>query len=438
MTPVELGLLIFAILLFVIMMGIPVAFSLGLVALVGMSIFLGGPQAALPALAQISWSSIAHFTLCTVPLFILMSEIINISGMSEGLFNFTSKWLSRLPGGLAVATVCACGIFGAICGSSVATAATIGTVTIPEMRRRGYKAELAFGATAAGGTLGILIPPSIPMIVYGTITENSIGRLFAAGILPGIFLSLLFSAGIVSHVLLSPSLAPLEKTESGWAEKFRSIQGIWPVLLLIAAVLGSIYGGIATPSEAAGLGCVIAVILAKFYYRKLDMTKLKNACLNTAKTTAMVGMIIVGAMLFGYLMSALKVPQSIINVISSSKISPWHIIIGINLILLFLGCFLEAISIIVITAPTIVPIIVALGFDPVWFGVVMTINMELALITPPVGLNLFIIGGIQPDAHMVTIIRGVLPFIVLAALFLGVVIAFPEISLWLPKLFYGK
>ena len=306
------------------------------------------------------------------------------------------------------------------------------------MRKRGYKAELAFGATAAGGTLGILIPPSIPMIVYGTITENSIGRLFAAGIVPGILLTIFFSLGILAHVLYSPALAPYEKVSSSWAKKFRSVQGIWPVLLLIAAVLGSIYGGIATPSEAAGLGCVIAVLLAIFYYHKLDMKNLKIACLNTARTTAMVGMIIAGAMVFGYLMSALKVPSSIINLISSSEISRWYVIIGINLVLLFLGCFLEAISIIVITAPTIVPIIVALGFDPIWFGIVMTINMELALITPPVGLNLFIIGGIVPDAHMMTIIRGVLPFIILAMIFLGIVIAFPELSLWLPRLFYGK
>jgi C4-dicarboxylate transporter, DctM subunit len=437
MGAIELGSAIFVILLFVIMAGVPVAFALGGVGFLGMVFLLEGFDPAVATLAGIAWNSIAHFTLCCVPLFIFMSEVISACGMSEGLFNFTSKWLSRLPGGTAIASIAACAIFGAICGSSVATAATIGLIAIPEMRKRGYSDQLATGATAAGGTLGILIPPSIPLIIYGIITENSIARLFAAGVVPGILLTVVFSLGTILFVKMFPKHAP-PPSKASWGERFESFKTVWPAFILVATVLGSIYGGIATPTESAALGCFAAVLFAKIYYRRFDLKIFNTACLNTIKTTAMIGMIIVGAMLFGYLITALNIPQTIVQGLVSLELSRWTIMIVINAILFVLGMFLEVLSITVITVPILVPLVVSLGWDPVWFAIVFTINMELALVTPPVGLNLYVINGMFKDISMEKIIRGVIPFIIMGIIMLGIVLAAPQLSLWLPNLLYGK
>lgn len=436
MSPLVLGSILFAILLIIIMAGIPVAFALGIVSLVGTALLLGG-GIALTALLPISWGAIHTFSVCCIPLFILMGEVISTCGLSKDLYDFASKWLSKLDGGLAIATIIACGIFAAISGSSVATAATIGLIAIPEMRRLGYEKKLTLGSTAAGGTLGILIPPSIPLIIYGIVTENSIGRLFAAGMIPGIILMLIFSLSILIRAKRNPSLAPVEEKVS-WSARFHSLKYIWPVVLLITVVLGSIYGGIATPSEAAGLGCFAAIALGMFYYRRLNFKSLYQACMKALKTSAMIGMIIVGAMLFGYLLCALNVPHEFAALVTGLGISRWWVLIAMNLLLIFMGMFLEVISIVSIMAPIFVPVIIELGWDPIWFAIVMTINMEMALITPPVGLNLYVIKGIVPDSTLSEIVRGVFPFIILALLAMAIVILFPQLSLWLPNVFYGN
>jgi len=436
MTPMVIGIIIFSVLLITIAIGVPVAFALGSVSVFAILVFIGDPAASLPALAQISWSTAAHFTLCCVPMFILMGEIVNTSGMSRGLYEFTSKWLSFLPGGLAIASCIACGIFGAISGSSVATAATIGMIAVPEMTRRGYSEKLAMGTTAAGGALGILIPPSIPLIVYGVITETSIGRLFAAGAIPGIVQTFIFSVGILIMAILYPQNAPREKGVL-WEERFKSLKGIWPALVLVVAVLGSIYSGVATPSESAAIGCFTAILIARFYYKSLTAKTLHAAVMKAIKTSAMIGMIIVGALLFGYVISALDVPQTIVASMSNAELSRWEVLILVNVLFFFLGMFLEVISIMVITAPVIVPIIVAFGWDPIWFAIVMTINMELALITPPVGLNLYVLKGLFKETSLLTIIRGIIPFIFLDIFVLVIIILIPSLSLWLPDILYG-
>jgi len=330
-----------------------------------------------------------------------------------------------------VAAIAACAIFAAISGSSVATAATIGLVAIPEMMSRGYDRRVVLGTLAAGGTLGILIPPSLPMIVIGAITDLSVGKLFIAGLIPGIILSLVFMTylGILSlHTNLVPREAP-----TPWSEKFRVLKkSIWGALLP-PIVLGTMYTGIVTPTEAAGVGAVYALIVVALVYRNLTPSKLLEILVETMKTTTMVFTIMIGAMVLGFLMTTLQMPQEISTGIGSLPVFPWVIIVLINLLLIVMGMFLEVNSIILITVPILYPIIEKLGYDPIWFSVVMVINMELALISPPVGLNLFVIQGIS-NARFTDVVRGIVPFAFLMVLVLALVLLVPPLSLWLPSL----
>lgn len=416
-----------ALLLLLLVMGLPVAFSLGMAGVAGMLLFMGG-DGALAQLPIIGYKSLDDFVLTAVPLYILMSQILLTGKVGNDLFELANKWLRHLPGGLGIATVMACTVFAAITGSSVACAVTIGAIAIPEMLARGYERSLVLGAVAAGGTLGILIPPSIPMILYGAITDESIGKLFMSGVVPGAILTVLF---IMIVVYRSRNL-PREAAAS-WDERISALKKSFWGLLLPVIVVGGIYTGIFTPTEAAGIGTVYSLIITFGIYRTLSLKDMPEILEDTIKTTCMIFAIMIGASLFGFVLTILDAPQALTNFVVDMQTNRWVIFVAINILLLFLGCILESVSIIFITLPILFPLIVRLGFDPIWFNVVMLINLELALITPPVGMNLFVLQGISPDSKMTQIIKGVIPFGAVMALEILLLCFFPEIATWLPS-----
>lgn len=416
-----------ALLLLLLVMGLPVAFSLGMAGVAGMLLFMGG-DGALAQLPIIGYKSLDDFVLTAVPLYILMSQILLTGKVGNDLFELANKWLRHLPGGLGIATVMACAVFAAITGSSVACAVTIGAIAIPEMLSRGYERSLVLGAVAAGGTLGILIPPSIPMILYGAITDESIGKLFMSGVVPGAILTVMF---IMIVVYKSRNL-PLEAAAS-WDERISALKKSFWGLMLPVIVVGGIYTGIFTPTEAAGIGTVYSLIITFFIYRTLSLKDMPEILEDTIKTTCMIFAIMIGASLFGFVLTILDAPQALTNFVVDMQTNRWVIFVAINILLLFLGCILESVSIIFITLPILFPLIMRLGFDPIWFNVVMLINLELALITPPVGMNLFVLQGISPDSKMTQIIKGVIPFGIVMALEILLLCFFPQIATWLPN-----
>ncbi|NYT36877.1 TRAP transporter large permease subunit [Allopusillimonas soli] len=428
-----IGLAMFGALLAALLIGIPVAFSLMAVG-IGAITILGGGVDALGLVAPTLWSSVTSFTLTAVPLFILMGAIISASGMGARLYGALATLMHGVPGGLSVATTLACTIMAAVSGSSVATAGAIGRFSVLEMRRFGYRDEVACGAVAAGGTLGILIPPSIPLIVYGIIAQESIGALFIAGIIPGIIMALSFIGYQVWIARSEQARAPARDSERvSTRERLMALKHIVPVAILIWVILGTIYQGIATPTEAAALGVLASLVLSGAIYRELTREKLVLILRETAKGSVMVLMIIAGAMLFGYAMTTSSVAPTISRVVAELDVPAWAAFITINLLLIFLGCFMETLSIIVITAPILIPIIVAMGWDPIWFGIIMVINMEMALITPPVGLNLFVVQGVVEDVPLTRIIAGTLPYVIIMAAVLLLVGVFPDLATYLPQ-----
>ncbi|MHB1044283.1 MAG: TRAP transporter large permease [Eubacteriales bacterium] len=430
------GLILFVALLAILLIGVPVAFSLSFVAIASILI-LGGGFDALGLVASTAWSSVASFILTAVPLFVLMGAIISASGMGSRLYNALATIMHGIPGGLAVATTVACGVMAAVSGSSVATAGAIGKFAVNEMRRHGYNESGACGSVAAGGTLGIIIPPSIPMIIYGTVAQQSIGKLFIAGVIPGIILTAAFALFQVNQALRGKLVNVRTVNNSrtvSFRDRMRALIDVLPMALLILIILGSIYRGIATPTEAAALGTVASLIISGLLYRELNWNKMLEIFRETARSTVMVLMIIVGAMLFGYALTTSDVAPVISQTVASLPVSPWLILIAINILLIFLGCFMETISIIVITTPIFAPIISSLGWDLIWFGIILTINMEMALITPPVGLNLYVVQGVVKDIPLGKIISGTMPYVVLMAAAIALVAIFPSLALWLPSM----
>lgn len=404
-----------------LLIGLPVAFTLSLLAIAGMYFFNGGTFAFMQ-IPIISYKSLDDFSLTALPMYVLMSQVLVISGVGRDLYEMASRWFRHLPGGLAIATLFCCTIFSAISGSSVATAVTVGAIALPEMVKRGYDKRHVLGLLAAGGTLGILIPPSIPMIIYGSVTGESVGKLFVAGIVPGIILTLAFM------IFSSYQTRHIKDLPATWGERFEaSKKAIWGLLLPII-IIGGIYSGQFTPTEAAAVGVVLSFLIAIFVYRNLTITTMKQILIGTVKTNAMILFIIVGAMLLGYILTILQIPQGIVNFATAQDISPWVIFILINVVLLILGMFLETVSILVITLPILYPIIMALGFDPIWFAIIMVINMELALISPPVGLNLFVLKGLNKENTISEIVKGVVPYAVIMVVFIVILSFFPEIA----------
>jgi C4-dicarboxylate transporter DctM subunit len=420
----------FLLLMVLIGFGVPVAFALGLV---GATVaFLVSP-AHLAEMGNIAFDTGTNFVFLAVPLFILMAELLSSARFSAQLFEAASRWLNRIPGALAIASVAACAGFGTICGSSAATAATIGRPAIPEMLNRGYNKRLSVGAVAAGGTLGILIPPSISMIIYGIVTEVSIGQLYLAGIVPGILMMFLLGGSIALAVWLRPGLAPRGDTFT-WAECLRSLRGVWPVVVLALVVIVPIYTGIATATEAAALGAAGSIVLAGFSGR-LTWHELGGALARTAQITSMIMFLLIGGFMLGFVLSALGIPQALSKyVVSLGGVNPWLVLILINVLFFLLGRAFDPTTIMVITMPVLFPVVVALGFDPVWFGIIITINCEIDNILPPDGINLLVLKSIAPEGvSMNDVILGSAPFVLVLILGMAIIMVFPELALWLPR-----
>lgn len=412
--------------IFLLVIGMPVAFTLSVAGILGIIQFVD--VSFLSQVPVIAYKTLDSYVLTSVPLYILMSQIMLTGRVGSGLFELGSKWMGHLPGGLGIATIFACAIFAAISGSSVATAVTIGAMALPEMLKRGYDRKLVVGSVAAGGTLGILIPPSIPMILYGTITDESVGKLFMSGVVPGALLTVLF----ICYIVFASWDKPREP-RSSHAEKMKSLrENIWGLFLPVI-IIGGIYTGIFTPTEAAAVGTVYALAITFFVYRSVTIQDMPAILRATIKTSCMIFSIMIGAMLFGYILTILQVPQALMRLVTEGDLNRWIVMLGINIMLLILGCVLETVSIILITLPMLYPIIKALGFDPIWFNVVLLINMELALITPPVGMNLFVIKGISEDSSIQDIIAGAAPFAAIMVFEILLLCFVPEIATWLPS-----
>jgi C4-dicarboxylate transporter, DctM subunit len=424
-----IGVLGILIMVFLMLLGMPIAFSMIMAGFLGfacLTSFDGG----LFILSDNFYTQFSSYTMLVIPLFVFMGEIAFHSGISKRLYNTANAWLGFIPGGLAVATIGACAGFSAICGSSAATAATMGTVSLPEMRKNKYDLSLAAGTVAAGGTLGILIPPSIVLIVYGIQTEVSIGKLFIAGILPGVLLSILFIGIILTMCIIKPSLGtPAPK--SNLKEKIRSLSGTTEMILLFLLVIGGLLLGWFTPTEAAGIGAAGAIVIG-LIRRSLSWENFKHALTNTTRTSAMVLLIVAGAMIFSRFLTISGLPQSLAEWVGGLNASPYVILFFVMVIYLIGGCIMDSLSFLIITINIFFPVVIKAGFNPIWFGVIIVILLEAGAITPPVGLNVFVIKGIAQDIELHTIFKGIIPF--LLAIFIGLIILiiFPGIVLLLP------
>jgi tripartite ATP-independent transporter DctM subunit len=447
MSPLAVGLLYGGSTIVALFSGIPIAFALGGVATVFMFIFM--PAASLDTIAQNVYEELASITLLTIPLFILKGAAIGKSRAGKDLYDALHTWLNRVPGGLGVAVVIACGLFAAMAGSSPATCSAIGSSGIPEMRRRGYSPGFAAGLVAAGGTLGILLPPSIVLILYAVAAEQSLGRLFLAGLGPGVLLVVLFALYAMAHwrvehrraLVLADAGGPrgeiLRADRYTMRDRLTALPRVLPFLILLTGVMVALYGGIATPSETAGLGAVMALILIGLVYRAWRPRDIAPIFVGTLGESGMLLMIIGMSLLYSYVMSYLHISQGAAQWIVGLHLSRWLLLTAILLMVVILGFFLPPVSIILMTAPIILPPLRAAGFDLIWFGVVMSVVMEMGLIHPPVGLNIFVINRIAPDIGLGAIIRGTLPFVILMAVGVVILSLLPQIALWLPNAVYG-
>jgi len=408
-----------------LLIGVPVAFALGGLGLIMLA--LGGFSPLM--VPQGLFSTIDNFILLAVPLFLLMSNVLLKGGVGHDLFAAVQSWVGHWPGGLAVATIISCGIFAAISGSSVATAATIGTVAIPEMIERGYARRFVLGLLAAGGTLGILIPPSIPMIIYGVVTEESIIDLFLAGIGPGLLLCLLFIGFSMLYARLGGGYRPSPR--AGWDERWRTSVRALPTLALASLIILGIYAGAFTPTEAAGVGFAAALVLTGFVLRTLDWPKLKAAVIESMTTTVTILLIVAGAKVFGKAITLYRIPQDISAAIATNITEPGLFILVVCAVLVLMGLFLEALSMLLIMVPVLAPSLFALGIDPIWFGVFFVVMIECALITPPVGLNLYVIQAVG-KARMAEVAGGVWPFLALMLVAVAVIYFMPDVALYIP------
>jgi C4-dicarboxylate transporter, DctM subunit len=442
MSPSTLGIIVLVVSLVFLCSGMPIAFALGAASVFFILTLMDVQQFFMTA--HTVFEGLNDFGLLAIPLFILMGSILANTGAGGDLYESIHRWLYRLPGGLGISNIVACAIFAALCGSSPATAAAIGTAGIPEMRKRGYPGSLATGLIVGGGTLGILIPPSVTMIVYGIATQTSVGKLFIAGVIPGILMTLMFAAWVVIYIVFkkksllrggddSDTHLLLAKESFTLKEKLASLPRIGPFVILIAVMMGALYGGLATPSEAAAVGSVAALILVLSIYHLTLRGDILRVLKGTIRESTMILLIVGTSYLFGVVLTKLYITQTVANGIIGLSLNKWVVMLMINVFLLVLGCFMPPVAIILITAPILHPIIKGLGFDPIWFGVIITLNMEAGLITPPVGLNLYVVQGIAPDVPLSEVLRGSLPFILMLCLGMVILSFWPELALWLPN-----
>lgn len=435
MSPTTQGAIVLVVTLLVLLSGAPVAFGLGATSIVFILIFQG--VAALHVVAETFYAGLNDFTLVSIPMFVMMGAAIGSSPAGKDLYEALDRWLYRVPGGLVISNLGACALFAALTGSSPATCAAIGKMGIPEMRRRGYPDGIATGSICAGGTLGILIPPSITFILYGIATETSIGRLFLAGVMPGLMLTGLFMLWTLFAIWKSGFRAHAPDFRYSWKQKIESVPKIAPFLAIVVAVIYVLYGGVATPSEAAGVGAALCLVLAILIYRMWDPQDWWKILRDTTRESVMILMIIAAAVLFGYMLTSLYLTQTLAQGIADLHVNRWALMFLINIFLLVCGFFIPPAAIILMTSPILLPIITAAGFDPVWFGVIVTINMEIGLIHPPVGLNIYIINAIAPDVPLLRVMWGTLPYVVCMMLQIVILCFFPGIATWLPDTLMG-
>ena len=417
--------------LFILMLlRVPVGMAMGLVGVTGYSWIVGvGP--ALKLVGQTSMRTVTDYTFGVIPMFMLMGALVSVSGVSRELFKAANSMIGHLRGGLGVATVLACGGFAAICGSSVATAATFSSVAYPEMRRFGYPQSFSTGVIAAGGTLGAMLPPSTVLAVYAILTQQDIGKLFMAGIIPGLLAMLMYVMTIVIIVKLRPNWLPAGELKP-WVQRAEDLKAVWAPLVLFLFVIGGLYGGFFTPTEAGGVGASGAFILGVLR-GKLNRTNTREALLQATRTAAAVFTVLIGALLFGYFLTITQSPQKLTAFLTGMGVGRYGVLAMIMLMYLVLGCLMDAMAMIILTVPIIFPVIIALGFDPIWFGIIIVMTVELGLIHPPVGMNVFVIKSVVQDVSFTTIFKGVLPFVVTDIIRLIILIAFPIIALWLPS-----
>lgn len=435
MDPLTLGALLGVITILVLFSGISVAIGLLLVSASFLFIFDG--LRSLELIPEVLFGKLDSFALLSIPMFIIMGASIASTRAGADLYEALERWLTRVPGGLVVSNLGACALFSAMSGSSPATCAAIGKMGIPEMRKRGYSEEIATGSIAAGGTLGILIPPSITMIVYGIATETSIGRLFLAGVIPGLMLVGLFMAWSIYATWASGGRGVLAKTSYSWRERFEIMPRVVPFIAIIIGVLYAMYGGVATPSETAAVGALLCLIVAMIIYKLTSPAALWSVLRDSTKESVMILFIIAAAGVFSYMLSSLFITQSIAAWISELDVNRWVLMGAINVFLIIAGFFLPPVAVILMTAPILLPVITGAGFDPIWFAVVLTINMEIGLISPPVGLNLYVINGIAPDISLKKILRGSLPFVACMLIAIVLLCLFPGLATWLPDAVMG-
>jgi len=432
MTPIDIGIIGCLFLIVLLMSSMPVAFVMAAVGCFGFA-FVVNPYAAVSMITGEFYETFSSYSLTVIPLFVLMGQIAFHAGISRRLFNAAYKWLGSLPGGLAMATVGACAAFGAICGSGPATAATMASVALPEMKRYKYDMELASGAVASGGGLGMLIPPSVVFIVYAIMTEQSIGDLFIAGIVPGIMITIIFCITIYINCKRKPRLGPAGPRTT-WREKFVSLGGVWETLLLFVLVMGGMFMGFFTPTEAAAVGAAGSLLIVTIR-RTLTLKAFVRSLQETVRTSCMVIIIVAGAIMFGRFLAVTRIPSELAVWLAGLPLPGWMIVGFIILFFLVAGCFVDALALVLLTVPIFYPVITQLQYDPVWFGVIIVVVTMMGVISPPVGVNVYVVSGIERDISLQTVFKGSLPFLAALVVSVMILVAFPQISLFLPRLF---
>lgn len=430
MDPTLVGIGAMVLMLALIAIGVPIGFALGVVGVAGNVLVIGLPQTALQ-IQLIAWETGNNFLLIAAPLFILMGQLVYHAGIATDLYDCTHKWFGRLPGGLAVTSVITSAAFGAVTGSSIAAVHTMGSMVIPEMKRYKYDMRLATGSVAAAGTLAILIPPSITLVIYGVWTETSIGQLFIAGVIPGIILAAMFCGAIIARCIVNPELGP-RGPRYPLRERMLSLLKLAPTAVVFVIVLGGIYGGIFTPSEASAAG-VVGVLAVALVMRRLTWRRLGDSLHQAGIVSAMIFVIIVGGVLLSRFLVQTDVTSGLVGAIGNLEVHRYIIILLFVVMYLILGAILDVFGMIILTLPFVFPIILDLGFDAVWFGIFITVMVELALITPPIGLNVYVMKNVVPDVDVMDIFRGCVPFVGITLIFVLLLLFVPEIALWLPS-----
>ncbi len=431
MNPSTIGYISIIVLVILLFSGLHIGITMGLLGFLGMALLIGWPG-AFGIMKLVPYSTVADYNLSVIPLFVLMGELCALAGISSDLYNTVYKLLGKLRGGLAITTIGACAAFASVSGSSMATAATMGTVALPEMKKYKYGSSLATGALAAGGTIGILIPPSVPMIIYGISAEQSIGKLFLAGFIPGIIQAVLFIVVIVIWCRINPAVGPSGLSTSIW-EKIASLKNTWIVIALFLLVIGGIYFGVFSPTEAAGIGACGAFLFA-LGRRRLTLRKFGSALLETSKTSAMIFFIVIGAIMLGNFLAVTRLPFNLATFIGALPVNNYVILLFVIILYLFLGCIMDTLAMILLTVPILYPVMLQLGFDPIWFGIMVVVMAEIGMITPPVGMNVFVIKGMASEVPTYTIFRGIVPFLFADLVLVSLLVVWPQIALILPHM----